>query len=42
MRDFHDVVLSEGALPLNLLEDRVRGWVAEQSMPSAADRPTAP
>ncbi|MEM7661382.1 MAG: DUF885 domain-containing protein [Pseudomonadota bacterium] len=42
IRDFHDVVLSEGALPLNLLEDRVRGWVAEQSMPSAADRPTAP
>ncbi|MEM6410732.1 MAG: DUF885 domain-containing protein [Pseudomonadota bacterium] len=42
IRDFHDVVLSEGALPLNLLEDRIQNWISDRAMPSAADRPTAP
>ena len=28
IRDFHDVVLRNGALPLTQLEEQVRGWVA--------------
>ncbi len=28
IRDFHDVVLGAGALPLDLLESRVRAWIA--------------
>lgn len=30
LRDFHDLVLKNGALPLNLLEDNVRAWIAKQ------------
>ncbi|MAP96197.1 MAG: DUF885 domain-containing protein [Ponticaulis sp.] len=31
IREFHDVVLEKGALPLGLLEERVRTWIAEQT-----------
>jgi uncharacterized protein (DUF885 family) len=27
LRDFNDVVLQSGALPLNILEDRVNEWI---------------
>lgn len=31
IRAFHDVVLKNGALPLDVLEDQVRGWIAAKS-----------
>jgi uncharacterized protein (DUF885 family) len=31
VRTFHDAVLENGALPLNVLEPRVRQWIASQS-----------
>ena len=30
LRGFHDEVLGAGALPLDVLEARVNGWIAEQ------------
>ncbi len=30
VRDFHDVVLESGPLPLELMEQRVRSWIREQ------------
>jgi hypothetical protein len=30
VRAFHDEILNAGALPLDLLEMRVEGWIAEQ------------
>jgi len=35
-RTFHDRVLEEGALPLGMLDDRVRAWVASQASTSTA------
>jgi uncharacterized protein (DUF885 family) len=31
LRDFHEVVLNQGALPLEVLERRVRGWIDTQA-----------
>ena len=31
IRDFHDKLLGEGALPLDLLDDIMRQWVREQA-----------
>ena len=42
VRDFHDLVLEEGALPLNLLEARVRDWIAVQVEALRAEARTAP
>lgn len=29
IRDFHDVVLTQGAMPLAVLEERVEAWIAD-------------
>lgn len=31
LRGFHDLVLGAGALPLDVLEERTRGWIAERA-----------
>jgi uncharacterized protein (DUF885 family) len=31
LRDFHEVVLNQGAVPLHVLEARVRQWVTSQA-----------
>ena len=30
LRAYHDLVLKNGALPLNLVEENVRAWIAKQ------------
>ncbi len=35
LRAFHDVVLESGAIPLDILEKRVRGWIAAQQREKA-------
>lgn len=30
LRDYHDLVLKDGALPMDLLEENVRAWIARQ------------
>lgn len=42
LRAFHDLVLEEGALPLNLLEARVRDWIELQVDGLETDARTAP
>ncbi len=37
IRAFHDVVLEKGALPLKLLEARVRNWIAETAAGQASE-----
>lgn len=34
VRDFHDAVLEQGAIPLNVLESRLRRWIDRQSGPA--------
>ncbi|MDQ2702693.1 MAG: DUF885 domain-containing protein [Pseudomonadota bacterium] len=36
IRGFHDTVLGGGAMPLDLLEKRVDGWIAAKKAPAAA------
>ena len=41
LRAFHDQVLTRGALPMDLLDDRIRDWVGQQKAklePSADHR----
>ena len=42
IRAFHDVILEEGAMPLSLLEQRVRDWIADQKDARHQNLPTAP
>lgn len=37
VRQFHDIVLSNGAVPLDILEDNVNQWLAEKTARKAAD-----
>jgi uncharacterized protein (DUF885 family) len=30
LRSYHDLVLKNGALPLNLLEENVRSWIVQR------------
>jgi len=39
LRDFHDLVLNEGAVPLTLLENRVRSWI-QDTRKDVRDMPT--
>ncbi len=39
IRKFHDLVLGEGPLPLDLLEQRVDAWIAAQRNPGAGNTP---
>ena len=38
LRDFHDVVLAEGSLPLAVLDERVAAWLAGEAPPARAAR----
>lgn len=39
IRDFHDAVLLAGALPLDILEKRIDGWIAQEKAGSAKPSP---
>lgn len=39
LRDFHDVALSAGTIPLNVLERRIDAWIASKK-PAASAQPT--
>jgi uncharacterized protein (DUF885 family) len=30
LREYHDLVLKDGALPMSLLEENVRAWIARK------------
>jgi uncharacterized protein (DUF885 family) len=36
LKDFHDVVLGSGALPLDILEKNVNQWIAEKKTQAAS------
>ena len=36
IRGFHDAVLDQGALPLDILEKQVKDWIARQKSAPAA------
>jgi uncharacterized protein (DUF885 family) len=40
IRAFHDAVLDQGALPLNILETRIKQWTAQQNTKTGANRAT--
>jgi uncharacterized protein (DUF885 family) len=42
LRAFHDHVLGNGALPLDLLEKNMKAWVAEATAPAATRSPARP
>jgi len=37
IREFHDVILAEGALPLDVLESQVKDWLADQKETEASE-----
>jgi uncharacterized protein (DUF885 family) len=38
LKDFHDVVLGSGALPLDVLEKNVNHWIANRKAQAASDK----
>jgi uncharacterized protein (DUF885 family) len=34
IRGFHDQVIDSGALPLDVLDERINAWIAEQQAPN--------
>ncbi|MDB6165225.1 MAG: hypothetical protein JWQ83_365, partial [Lacunisphaera sp.] len=32
LREYHDLVLKDGAVPMDLLEENVRAWIAKKKM----------
>ncbi len=36
IRAFHDAVLDQGPLPLDVLETKINGWIAERLRPTVA------
>ena len=42
VKAFHDLILAQGSVPLPVLEQQVRGWVAQaKAAPAAAAPPAA-
>jgi uncharacterized protein (DUF885 family) len=37
IRDFHDTLLSDGAMPLSALEEKMRGWIADEDLARQAN-----
>jgi len=42
IRKFHDAVLLAGALPLDVLEKRIEGWISREKAAAAAPGPASP